>query len=76
MLTEKDFWYGGGDLYWVFNLMQILTQDRIPATSPLLNLRKVYARMRNYDEKEIAVLVWFLGNSPAIETMDFLVPPR
>ena len=76
MLTEKEFWYGGGDLYWVFNLMQILTQDRIPATSPLLNLRKVYARLRNYDEKEIAVLVWLLGNSPALETMDVLVPPR
>ena len=61
----------------VFNLMQILAKDRLPATSlqsPLLNLRKVYARLRNYDEMEIAVLVWLLGNSPALETMDVLVP--
>ena len=49
--------------------MQNLTKD------PLLNLRKVSARLYvipgrgRYDEKEIDLLVWLLGNSPALEVM-------
>ena len=80
VLSTKYCFVWGGDLYWDFNLMHILAKDHIPATtsleSSLLNLCKVYTCLCNYDEKEIIVLVWLLGNSPALETMDVLVPPR
>ena len=32
VLCKKDFFVWGGDLYWVFNLMQILAKDHIPTT--------------------------------------------
>ena len=52
--------------------MQELTKD------PLLNLRRLYALLQDYyDEKEIDVLVWLLGNSPALDFMEVSTsPPR
>ena len=61
--------------------MQRLTKD--PTTTslefPLLNLLSVYARLHprlhDYDEKEIDLLIWLLGNSPALGFMEVSIPP-
>ena len=61
-----------------FNAMLILTKDPIPTSleSPLLNIQKVDALLyKNYDEKEIGVLVWLLENPPALESMEFSISP-
>ena len=58
--------------------MQKLTKDLIPTSLEfsLLNIWKVQAFLHeNYDEKEIDVLVWFLENSPPLESTEVWPPP-
>ena len=58
--------------------MQRLTKDPITTSLEfsLLNIWKVQPFLHeNYDEKEIDVLVWFLENSPPLESTEVWPPP-